>query len=191
MKLTAFGYALVIILLANLIGGQYTMAQDTKKKEGEEQQKFTVDDANRYFAVSLNNLVWELLAKEDRTLDENERMVNAAHASFYHWSVVGKPVNLARGYWLISHVYAVLKQGGQALYFANRCMEITQKAGLVDFDLAYAYEGLARAYAASGDKIHCQENLQEAQAAGEKIKNQEDKDLFFNDFKADPWFGLR
>ena len=191
MKGVAHGYAVFIIVSAILIGGQSIMAQDIGKKEGMEEQKYTIQEANHYFAVSLNNLVWDLLAKKERTRDESERMVNAANASFYHWSVVGQPVNFARGYWLISHVYAVLKQGGQAVYFADRCMETTQKAGLIDFDLAYAFEGLARAYAASGDVERSQENWQKAQDAGEKIKSQEDRDLFFNDFKAEPWFGIR
>jgi hypothetical protein len=191
MRLTPISYVIISILLASFLGGQCIMAQNLDKKEGTEQQKYSINEAHHYFAVSLNNLVWDLLAKKQRTRDENEKMVNAAHASFYHWSVIGQPVNAARGYWLISHAYAVLKQSGQALYFADRCMEITQKEGLIDFDLAYAYEGLARAYAAGGDAEHAQENAKKAQDAGEKIKSQEDRDLFFNDFKAGPWYGIR
>jgi len=167
------------------------MAQDTVKKESAAEVRYSLNEAERYFAVTLNNKVWDLLAKADRTREDDQMMTQAAHASFYHWSVIGKPVHVARGFWLISHVYAVLKQADPATHFANRCLEVAQAEALVDFDLAYAYEGMARAYAAAGNTAKCEEYLKMTQDAGEKIKNKEDRDLFFGDFKAGPWYGLK
>lgn len=45
-------------------------------------------DWHRYFAATTNNRAWELSVKE-RTAREDQEMLNAAHASAYHWSAVG------------------------------------------------------------------------------------------------------
>jgi hypothetical protein len=174
-----------------LIPGGIIMAQNSNNTEKPLEKKVSLNEAHQYFAVSLNNMVWGLLDKPNRTREDDEMMVHAAHASHYHWSVVGQPVNLARGFWLISHVYAVLKQGENATYYANRCMDVTNAEGLVDFDLAYAYEGMARAYAAAEDSTVSGEYLLLAQQAGEKIKNPEDQKLFFSDFNNSPWYGMK
>ena len=53
-------------------------------------------------------------------------MIHAAHASRYHWGEVGDDVNLARGEWQCSRVYAVLGRGEPALWHARRCVEIAE-----------------------------------------------------------------
>ena len=60
---------------------------------------------HRELGRSLNGLVWQLLARADRTDDDDARMVDAAHASQYHWREAGGPPG-TRGEWLVSHVYA-------------------------------------------------------------------------------------
>lgn len=156
------------------------------EKEMTEEKKFSEQECHKKFAVDLNNLVWSLLGKKDRTKDEDEIMIHSAHASCFHWSKVGTSVNLQRGEWLISHVYAVLNRPEGAVNYAKRCMEITQENNFVDFDLAYAYEGMARAYAVAGDKPRCEKYIKLAQEAGEKIKEKEDKKLFLVILKQNP-----
>ena len=39
---------------------------------------------HRTFATSLFNLTWDLLDKADRTPEDDDRMVYAAHASRFH-----------------------------------------------------------------------------------------------------------
>jgi hypothetical protein len=136
---------------------------------------------HRKFAVDLFNYVWTLLEKPDRTPEENDTMLNAAHASRFHWEMVGKPVNLARGDWQVSHVYCVLGRIEPALYHARRSLEICTQHSLADFDLAYAYEALARAYSVAFRPIECNYYMKLAVQAGEQIHEQEDKDQFFND----------
>ena len=72
-------------------------------------------------------------------------MLDAPHASRFHWGEVGTAVNLARGEWQVSHVYAVLNRAEPALYHARRCLAICEANAIGDFDLAYAYEAIARA----------------------------------------------
>lgn len=155
-----------------------------------EEKKYLEKECHQKFAVDLNNLVWNLLSKE-RTQEEDDLMVHAAHASYFHWSKVGKAINLQRGEWMVSHVYAVLNRAQSALYHAQRCLELTNQHNFLDFDLAYAYEAMARAYAAVGEESECAEYIKQARKAGEEIKNKEDSKLFFSDFEAGPWYNMK
>jgi tetratricopeptide (TPR) repeat protein len=148
---------------------------------------------HKTFANETNHLMWELLGKTARTRQEDKQMVHAAHASRFHWGEIGTPVNFTRGDWLISHVYAVLNMPQQALDYAKRCLEICQQHAIGDFDLAYAYEAMARAYAGLGQKSEGIEYLQLARQAGEQIQNVEpkDKEIFFGDFESGPWYGMK
>jgi hypothetical protein len=62
----------------------------------------------RQLAVDLFNATWQLLDTPDRSSDDDLRMIHMAHASRHLWAQVGEPVNLARGEWQVSRVYAVL-----------------------------------------------------------------------------------
>src|SRR5215212_5291328 len=101
----------------------------------------------RQLAVDLFNGVWRLMETEDRTAAQDDRMLHMAHASRYHWEQVGTAAHLARGEWLCSRVYSVLGRAEPARHHAQRVLEICQEQGIGDWDLAYAYEALARAAA--------------------------------------------
>ena len=153
------------------------------KNMSEEENK-----TQRQFAVDLFNLTWEYLEKPERTAEEDDTMLNAAHASRYHWEQVGTAPNLVRGEWQISRVYAVLQRPEPALYHARRCLELCQANGIGDFDLAYAYEALARASAVAGDIDVCDRYLALAIEAGEAITEDDDKEYFVNDLKTIPGY---
>lgn len=108
-------------------------------------------ETRRSLAVGLFNRVWQLLETADRTTDQDDEMVHAAHASRYHWGEVGDPKSRAIGEWQISRVYAVLGRGEPALHHARRCLEITQSAESEAWLFGSAYEALARASAVAGD----------------------------------------
>lgn len=136
---------------------------------------------HRKLAVDLFNFVWELLEKKDRTPEEDDTMIHAAHASRYHWGKAGGPVDLARGEWQIARVYTVLGRAEPAHYHALRCLQICLANCIGDFDLAYAYEALARVYAIENKFIECAYYLKKARLAGELIAKQEDREHFFRD----------
>jgi hypothetical protein len=140
-------------------------------------------ELHKKFAVDLFNLTWNLLDKKDRTIEENDKMVHAAHASRYHWGEIGTPLEFERGEWQISRVYSVLKRSEPALYHAKRCLEICQKNNIGDFDIAFAYEALARAYAVAGMKAQCRENFELASKGGQQIKKEDDRNYFLSELK--------
>ncbi len=147
-----------------------------------EEKKYS-EEEHKKFAVGLFNLTWSLMDKKNRTKEEDDKMVHAAHASRFHWGEIGKPEHFERGEWQISRVYSVLNRPQLALYHAKRCLEICKENNIGDWDIAFAYEAIARAYAVAGKKTESAKYIQLAKEAGEKIKEKEDKDIFLSEIK--------
>jgi len=121
--------------------------------------------------------------KKDRTVEENDKMVHAAHASRYHWGEIGTPLEFERGEQQISRVYSILWRSEPALHHAKRCLDICKENNIGDFDIAFAYEAMARAYAIAGNKKECKNNIKLAREAAEQIKKKEDKNYFLSELK--------
>lgn len=143
---------------------------------------------HRALGVALYNHVWTLLEKADRTPAETDEMIHAAHASRFHWSRAegAEPVNLARGEWQCSRVYAVLGRGEPALWHARRCLAIDEAAGAADWDIASAYEAMARASGVAGDPDAAAEWKAKASAALDGIADQDDRDVIEGDLATLP-----
>ena len=135
-------------------------------------------------AKSLFNQTWELLGKKERTKEEDLKMIHSAHASRYHWGEIGTPLEFGRGDWQISRVYSVLGRSEAALYHAQLCLSICKENDIGDFDLAFAYEALARAYAVAGDKSNSDKYFAKAREAGEKIEDQGNRDYFLGELNS-------
>jgi hypothetical protein len=157
------------------------------------QEKYTLDEAQKVFARQSNGKVWNLLDKTDRTAEENDEMIEAAYASLYHWRVVGTEVNLQRGEWMLAHVYTVLGKPKAAIKHANLCITLTgaHRDQMKDFDIAYAFEGMARALALNGTTEEARRYLAQAQTAGEAIAEAEDKQIFLGDLNSGDWYGVK
>lgn len=125
------------------------------------------------FAKTLFNSTWDLLEKPSRTKDEDLHMIRMAHASRYHWGEVGEPLQFARGDWQIARVYAVLGFGVMAYKYAKSCLDLCEQHDLGNFDLAFAYEALARASAVSGDLDKGRGFITLGQAAAVEIEDEE------------------
>jgi len=62
-------------------------------------------------------------------------------------------------------------------------VEICKKNNIGDFDIAFAYETMARAHAVAGQRAECKKYVELAKAAGDKIKEKGDRDYFFTELK--------
>lgn len=140
-------------------------------------------EQERQVAVDLFNHVWTLLGQPERTPEQNDEMIHAAHASRHHWAAVGTGANVARGEWQVSRVYATLGRAESALYHANRCLAYCEGRPdeLDDWDLPFAYEALARAHAIAGNHEEARRYVERARELGEGIADEEDRDLLFID----------
>jgi DNA-binding transcriptional MerR regulator len=140
----------------------------------------------RKTAADLFNFTWTLLEKPDRTERETDLMVHAAHASRFMWEDIGEPVNHARGEWQIARVYAVAERPEPALHHARRCLQIVEEHGVGDFDLACAYEALARAHATAGELEPAARYEALGREAAARIAGADDRELVISDLDALP-----
>jgi DNA-binding transcriptional MerR regulator len=140
----------------------------------------------RALASGLFNHVWTLLETPDRTTEQDDEMVHAAHASRYHWGEVGDSSNLAIGEWQCSRVYAVLGRQEPALHHARRCLAITEQSGVGGWLLASAYEAMARASAVAGDRAAAVDWKSKAQAAIETVPEKDDRQIVEQDIATLP-----
>jgi tetratricopeptide (TPR) repeat protein len=147
----------------------------------------SVTDA-RLLAAQLFNETWRLMELQGRGRQDDDRMIHTAHASRYHWGQVPgvTPTHLARGEWQISRVYATLGRAEPALHHARRVLDLCRENGIGDFDLAFAYEALARACAVAGDNGGAREHTDQALAAAADITGDEDRGLLLTDLETIP-----
>jgi len=145
---------------------------------------------HHYMGIEMNIQTWNLLAKKDRKEQDDVRMVMFAKTSLYHWRLSPnfKTINEQRGQWMIANAYSNLGMGDKAIGFAKKTLQLTEENNFKDFDLAYAYEAMARANAALENKDECQKWLEKATEAGKLINGPEDKKIFMSDLKNGPWF---
>jgi hypothetical protein len=143
-----------------------------------------VTDDERKLAADLFNGVWALMETEDRSAAQDDRMLHMAHASRYHWEQVGNAANLARGEWLCSRVYTVLRRPEPALHHARRVLELCTEHGLDDWDLAFAHEAIARALAVAGNVAGAAAEIRAARDV--PIADDEDRALLEQDLLGIP-----
>jgi hypothetical protein len=140
----------------------------------------------RKLAADLFNHTWTLLEKPDRTPAEDDEMIHSAHASRFHWGEVGEDVNLARGEWQCSRVYAVIGRAEPALWHAHRCLAINEANGTADWDIASAYEAMARAQMTAGDLAEVAAWKAKATAALDGIADPDDREVIEGDLATLP-----
>jgi hypothetical protein len=78
---------------------------------------------HRRSAAASNNRAWDL-SVQNRTTAEDREMLDAAHASAWHWSKVGTELNRMRATMLLSEVHSLLGYGPSALAYAKKCESI-------------------------------------------------------------------
>jgi len=80
-------------------------------------------------------------------------------------------------------MYTVVNRPQSALYHTKRCFEICKEDNFGDWDIAFAYEAMARAHAAAGQNAECKKYIELANKAGEQIKEKGDRDYLFSELK--------
>lgn len=142
---------------------------------------FDTASAHKYFSAHCFNSAWELIDKNDRTADENERMINLAQASIWHWTQREDCTdqNMSIGYWQASRVYSLAGQPDNARRYGQMCLEKSE--GGEPFSIGYAYEALARAEFVGGEKDKAKKYLAQAREQAEKISNAEHKKMLTDD----------
>ncbi len=105
---------------------------------------------HRRSAINCFNRAWDYMVMKSRSAEDDLQMLNLAHASRYHWGLVGAPRNLAVGDWQLSRVYAELGEPSLALMFARSALAACEEDDLGDIAHT-ANEAMAHAFAVAKD----------------------------------------
>ena len=107
---------------------------------------FDVALGHRKFAAAAFNHCWDFIDMASRTDDDVRQMLDAAHASSWHWRHRGDatPQNRSIADWQLSRVHALAGNGAMALDYGNLSLVTANETGL-PFYISYAYEAIARA----------------------------------------------
>jgi hypothetical protein len=137
---------------------------------------------HRHFAMEANNRAWQL-AVEPRDLAKDREMLSAAHASAWHWAVVGTELNRMRATMLLAEVHALLGHGATALTYAREMREyFLCHADTPDWEVAFTHAVYAHAAHAVGDLAQHRAAYQEAVVAMVAISEEEDRAIVLKTF---------
>lgn len=141
---------------------------------------FDLNQANRWFAVELNNKAWHWMESSPRDPGRSAEMVHAAHASCWHWTQAGGPIHRARAEYLVAAVHVLSGHAGatQRHLFRARKILDDHPEEVADWDRAFLADITARSYAAAGDESRARRAREEADRLGEAIADPEDRKVF-------------
>jgi hypothetical protein len=143
-----------------------------------------VSSQDRELGVELYNDVWRLLESRE----DDDELLHQAHASAYHWLKAPEcePRNRARSEWLCSRVYSVLGRAEPAMHHAQRCLQLCEQHpdNVEDWDLAFAFEALARAYRIAGHEDQARRYEQLGREQAEVIADPEDRESLLRDLSS-------
>ena len=120
---------------------------------------------HRFFASTANNRAWEMAEQRASQVDLRE-LLNAAHASAWHWQEVGNELNRMRAVMLLAQAHAMAGFGSSALAYAEEVRSyFLAKPSTPDWELAFVYTVHAYAASVAGSvEQHSQSYVQAARA---------------------------
>jgi hypothetical protein len=140
---------------------------------------------HRRFAAGSNNRAWEL-SEHTRNAGEDQEMLNAAHASAWHWSKVGAELNHMRATMLLAEVHALLGFGKSALAHAEEMRSYFLGVQSPDWELAFVHAVHAHAASAAGDTEKHLASYALALTALAAVSNQEERNIVAKTFSHVP-----
>ena len=105
---------------------------------------------DRELATQLFNRCWDLL-ESTRNADDDVELLTAAFGSRFHWLSVGAIEQWITSDWMVARAAAATGDGELSLRFAERAHRAAQENAVPDWLVASTAEGVARAYAVTGD----------------------------------------
>ena len=93
----------------------------------------------RRMASQANNRAWSLAETPQRTAQEDEEMLQAAHAAMYFWKQVGNDHHRALAALLVAHVCALLGDGPSAARFWAQAQPAFFGGQAQDWEVAMAH----------------------------------------------------
>ncbi len=144
---------------------------------------FDLQTAHKHFSASCFNAAWDLIDKPERSVEDEERMLQLAVASAWHGSQREDCTDQSRSiaYWQISRIHAICERGAEAVRYGTLCLAVSQGKDVAPFALAYAYEALARGESVSGNPLETKAWLAKAHEVVARISDDETQKMLRDD----------
>ena len=131
----------------------------------------------RRLAAQANNRAWRLSESPGRSPQEDEEMLQAAHASMYFWKLVGNAGNRAHAAQLVAHVYALLKLPNPARYYLAQSEPFFLQQACEPWERACALAIKASVAAAAGQSEVHAVSYREAERLIAALPDPEDREI--------------
>lgn len=140
--------------------------------------EFDVALGHKKFAAMAFNRAWDFIDVASRTDDDVRQMLDAAHASSWHWRhrEDATAQNRSIADWQLSRVHALAGNGAMALDYGNLSLLTANETALAFF-IGYAYEAIARANWVLGNLDDARTALAAAEDFLQQIPVEENKAL--------------
>jgi hypothetical protein len=139
------------------------------------------DAWHKRFAAGCNNRAWQL-SVQARSAAEDHEMLDAAHASAWHWARVGSELNRMRAAMLLAEVHAQLGMPASALAYAEEMRAYFLGRETPDWEIALAHAVFAHAAHAGGRSAEHHDAYAQAEAALAAIADDEDRAIVAETF---------
>ena len=137
---------------------------------------------HKKFAMQCNNRAWAL-SVQPRSAAEDREMLDAAHASAYHWAQVGTELNRMRATMLLAEVHALLGHGPTALALAAQMRNyFLARSDTPDWELAFTHAIHAHCAHAAGDMAEHRNSYRQAVAALAAVGDEQDRKIVAETF---------
>lgn len=129
----------------------------------------------RRLAAQANNHAWRLSESSTRSPQEDEDMLQAAHAAMYFWKLVGTAGNRAHAALLVAHVYALLKLPNPARHYLAHSEPFFLEQDCEPWERACAFAVKASVAAAAGQSEAHASSYREAERLIAALPDPEDR----------------
>jgi hypothetical protein len=145
----------------------------------------------RRLASQANNRAWTLAESLSRTPEEDEEMLQAAHAAMYFWKIVGNARNRAHAAQLVAHAYALLGQGSAAKHFQAKSQPVLLGESAEAWERAMAHAVAANVAAANNETQAHSEHYSKAVSLMESLPDAQDRNILSATLRVVPQPGDR
>jgi hypothetical protein len=129
-------------------------------------------------AAMANNRAWTLAEMLQRTPEEDEELLHAAHAAMFFWNILGTPSHRAHAALLLAHAYALLNLPEPAARYLGRSLPFFLQNECAPSELAFAHAIAANVAAVEGNRERHARHYSEAQTAAARIPAPEERRIF-------------
>lgn len=131
----------------------------------------------RRLAAQANNRAWRLSESSSHTPEEDEELLQAAHAAMHLWKIVGSANQRAHAALLVAQVYALLHLPIPAKYYWAKCEPVFLTQECEPWEKALAFAVQANVAAASGESAAHASSFAQAERLIQALPDPEDREI--------------